>query len=107
VAVLEGNPASAGPVTIRLKLPPDYTLAPHIHGGDERVTVLSGTLYFNVGDKIDKAMAKALPAGSFFIMPAGTSMFGFTTAEETVIQLNVDGPWTVTYINPADDPRKK
>ena len=26
--------------------------------------------------------------------------------EETVIQINTIGPWGVTYVNPADDPRK-
>jgi hypothetical protein len=24
-----------------------------------------------------------------------------------IFQRNVEGPWTVTYINPADDPRKQ
>ena len=33
-------------------------------------------------------------------------MFGFAK-EETIIQVNAEGPWGVTYINPADDPRKK
>ena len=107
IAVLEGDPKSTGPVTIRLKFPPNYTLAPHTHGGDERVTVISGTLYFGIGEKMDKTRVKALPAGSFFLMPAGTAMFGFTKNEETIIQLNVSGPWTVIYINSADDPRKK
>lgn len=107
MAVLEGDPKSTGPVTIRLKFPPNYTLAPHTHGGDERVTVISGILYFDIGEKIDEVKVKALPAGSFFLMPQGTAMFGFTKGEETVVQLNVNGPWTVTYMNPADDPRKK
>jgi hypothetical protein len=26
--------------------------------------------------------------------------------EETVIQINTIGPWSVTYVNPDDDPRK-
>jgi hypothetical protein len=30
-----------------------------------------------------------------------------STKDETVIQLNVTGPWGINYINPADDPRKK
>jgi hypothetical protein len=29
------------------------------------------------------------------------------TKEEAIAQINVIGPWTVTYVNPADDPRKK
>jgi len=27
--------------------------------------------------------------------------------EEVIVQLNGVGPWGVTYVNPADDPRKK
>ena len=38
-------------------------------------------------------------------MPAGTPHFAWTT-EETVVQLHSVGPWGVTYVNPADDPRK-
>ena len=29
------------------------------------------------------------------------------TKEEAVVQLNGTGPWGITYVNPADDPRKK
>ncbi len=31
-------------------------------------------------------------------------MFGFAR-EETIIQVNAEGPWAINYINPADDPR--
>lgn len=105
--VLEGDPKKTGPVTMRIKLPKNYKLAPHMHGGDERVTAISGSLYFGIGDTMDKTKAKTLLAGSFFVMPQGTPMFGWTETEETIIQLNVSGPWTINYINPADDPRKK
>jgi hypothetical protein len=27
--------------------------------------------------------------------------------EETVIQISTTGPWSITYLNPADDPRNK
>jgi hypothetical protein len=26
--------------------------------------------------------------------------------EDTVVQLNSNGPWGLTYVNPKDDPRK-
>ena len=54
----------------------------------------------------DPAKARALGPGSFAIMPPGAPMFGYTK-EETVIQLHGVGPWGLTYLNPADDPRKK
>jgi hypothetical protein len=28
------------------------------------------------------------------------------TNEETIVQLHGVGPWAITYVNPADDPRK-
>jgi quercetin dioxygenase-like cupin family protein len=105
IAILEGDPKEEGLVTIRLALPPDFKLMPHTHPDFERVTVLSGTLYFGLGEKMEPAKAKPLPAGSFFVFPPDTGMFGFTKDQETVIQLNVKGPWDVHYINPADDPR--
>jgi len=47
-----------------------------------------------------------MPVGSVAICPRGCVMFGFAR-EETIIQVNAEGPWTINYINPADDPRKK
>jgi hypothetical protein len=39
-------------------------------------------------------------------MQPKTHHFGWT-AEETIVQLHGVGPWGVTYVNPADDPRNK
>jgi hypothetical protein len=50
--------------------------------------------------------AEDLVAGSVAIMPPGTPMFGYTK-EDTVIQLHGVGPWGLSYLNPADDPRHK
>ena len=44
--------------------------------------------------------------GTVLLMSAGMPHFVWTK-EETIIQLNVEGPWSVTYVDPADDPRKK
>jgi hypothetical protein len=49
---------------------------------------------------------KALVAGSFSVMPPGMHHFGWF-GEETVLQFHGIGPWTVTYVNPADDPKNK
>ncbi len=105
-AVLYGNPGKDGLFALRLKLPKGYALAPHTHPKPEIVTVISGTFRLGMGETADKSKAQALAAGSFFAMPPGMAHFAFTD-EETVIQLNSTGPWTLTYVNPADDPRKK
>jgi hypothetical protein len=68
--------------------------------------VISGTFRLGMGEKADQSKAKPLPAGAFFAMPPGMAHFAFVD-EDTVIQLNSTGPWALTYINAADDPRKK
>ncbi|SMF28755.1 cupin domain-containing protein [Pseudogulbenkiania subflava] len=105
VAVIEGKMDKKGPITVRIKLPADYKVPAHWHPGGERVTVLSGTFNFGLGDKLDPQMTKALGPGSVIIMPPKTKHFAWTK-EETVIQLNDMGPWGITYVNPADNPGK-
>lgn len=106
-AVLEGNPAEEGPFTMRLSLPPGYTIPVHTHPVTERLTVLSGTFHVGLGETIDREAAHALPAGTLAVMDSGIAMYGFTGDEPTVIQLNGDGPWGITYLDPGDDPRQK
>jgi anti-sigma factor ChrR (cupin superfamily) len=105
VAVLEGDPSKAGPFVMRAKMPDGYKVPPHTHKKDERVTVLSGTLYLGMGGKFDRMAGKALPAGSYSRMPAGMKHFGWAKGE-TIIQINGEGPWDIEYLDPKDDPRK-
>lgn len=106
LAVLEGDTSKPGPFTMRLKLPDGYKVPPHWHPAVEHVTVLGGTFNLGVGEKFDTAKAKALPAGSFVVLPEKTPHF-VSTKGETTIQVHGMGPWGLTYVNPADDPRKK
>lgn len=105
-AVLYGDPGKEGMFSLRLKLPKGYALAPHTHPKPEIVTVISGTFRLGMGEKADKSKGQALPAGSFFALSPGMAHFAFADSD-TVIQLNSMGPWSLTYVNPADDPRKK
>jgi hypothetical protein len=106
VAIIEGPITEAVPFTFRLKFPANYKIAPHWHPAVERVTVLSGTIHLGVSDTFDQTKAKALPAGSISIMEPKMHHFAWTS-EETVVQLSGMGPWGITFVNPADDPRKK
>ena len=106
IAVIEGPLNEAAPVMFRLKLPANYRIPAHWHPGVEHVTVMSGTFYMGTGDSIDAAQAMALPAGSTAIMQPGTRHFALTR-DEVVVQVHGMGPWGVTYVNPADDPRQK
>lgn len=106
VAVLYGDPGKEGLFALRLKLPKGYALAPHTHPKPEIVTVISGTFRLGMGETADRNKVRPLSAGSFFAFNPGMAHFAFTD-EETVIQLNSTGPWSLTYVNPNDDPRKK
>ena len=104
MAVLEGDPAKEGMFTMRLQFPDGFVVNPHYHSQIEHVTVIAGTLYFGMGGKFDRAKTRPMPAGSFGFWPIGMRHFAYTQGE-TVLQLHGKGPWTITYVNPADDPR--
>jgi anti-sigma factor ChrR (cupin superfamily) len=106
LAVIEGPLNQPGPITFRLKLPANYQVPAHWHPAIEHVTVISGTFNMGTGDKLDRAKTKALTAGSVAIMQPKTNHFGWTK-DETIVQVHGVGPWGVTYVNPADDPRKQ
>jgi hypothetical protein len=106
IAVIEGPPTEAVPFTFRLKFPANYKIPAHWHPAIEHVTVISGSLNLGMGDKLDEAKTKPLSVGSVAIMQPKMNHFGWTK-EETVVQVHGIGPWGFTYVNPADDPRKK
>ena len=103
-AVVEGDPTKAGPFTMRLKFPANYKVPPHWHPALEHVTVISGSFHMGLGEVFDESKATKLPIGGFAVMAIGTRHFAFTK-EEATIQLHGIGPWGITYVNPADDPR--
>ena len=103
-AVLEGDPTKEGPFVMRLWFPDGFRIQPHWHPKVERVTVISGALNLGMGEKFDKSATRELPAGTFGFWPAGMRHFAWAKGE-TVLQLHGTGPWMITYVNPADDPR--
>ncbi|MFV8327733.1 cupin domain-containing protein [Flavobacterium sp. ZS1P14] len=105
-AVIEGDPGAAGLFTMRAKIPANYRIMPHWHPADEHITVLKGSCYMGMGDEYDEKTATKMTTGAFAVMKTGTHHY-FFTKEECIIQLHGMGPWGITYINPADDPRNK
>ena len=104
MVILEGDPTKPGVFTMRLSFPDGMRVMPHWHTQTEHATVISGTLHLGMGDTFDKDRTRALPAGSFGFWPAGTRHFAWMEGP-TVLQLHGQGPWTITYVNPAHDPR--
>jgi quercetin dioxygenase-like cupin family protein len=106
LAVIKGDPSKEGVYVGRLKAPKGYKIQAHTHPNDENVTVLSGTFRIGTGDKFDETKSETVKAGGYAYVAKGMSHYAFFP-EETVIQLHGIGPQGITYVNPADDPRKK
>ena len=58
-----------------------------------------------MGETADPQDTITLEPGSFFAYPPGMVHYAYAEGE-TVVQLNSSGPWTITYANDKDDPRK-
>jgi quercetin dioxygenase-like cupin family protein len=106
IAVLEGDPTKEGPFVFRVKVPDGYRIQPHTHPKVERVTVIQGTFNIGMGDKFDKQASQAMPAGTYGFWEPGMKHFVWAKGE-TVAQFHGTGPWTISYVNPADDPRNQ
>jgi quercetin dioxygenase-like cupin family protein len=105
-ALLEGNPADAVPLTLRLRFPPNYRVPPHWHAVLEHVTVLSGSLNVGMGEQPTYSGGTTLSAGSYAVMPQKMVHYAWAGSEGVVFQLHSVGPWSITYVNPKDDPRQ-
>ena len=107
IALVEGNLEAEGqPFVARFHCSDGAKTPPHWHPTDEHVTVLSGTFALGMGEKFDKATMKDLPAGGFALLPA--EMRHYAVAKTAaVVQVHGQGPFALTYVNPADDPSKR
>jgi quercetin dioxygenase-like cupin family protein len=106
LAVVDGDPFKPGPYAVRLKMPDGYRIAPHWHPADENIVVLQGRFTAGLGDKFDEGAMHDLPAGSFAKMPKEVHHYAGAHGE-TIVQVYGQGPFALTYVNPADDPSRK
>lgn len=106
MAVESGDPSQSGEFVVRLSIPSGYKIPPHFHPTDEHVRVRSGQFLVGMGDKLDPAKTKKMVAGDTGTI--ATNMHHFAIAKgPTVLSVSGKGPFTMTYVNPGDDPRKK
>ncbi len=64
----------------------------------------SGSLNVGMGDALDEETGTALTSGDFVALAADINHYVWTD-EETVVQVHMDGPFEITYVDPATDPR--
>jgi quercetin dioxygenase-like cupin family protein len=106
MAVVSGDPAAAAPSVVEFSMPDGYRIPPHFHPVDERVEVKQGTFLMGMGDNFDASKAKPMNAGDKGLIPA--KMHHYASAKgATVIEVTATGPFSMTYVNSADDPQKK
>ena len=68
--------------------------------------MISKTLTLSIKNTLDRKHSKVLKAGGYGV--AGTNMHHFAwTQTGGIVQVNMMGPFAITYINPADDPSHK
>jgi hypothetical protein len=106
LAVIEGPLNEAKPFILRIKFPADYKIPPHFHSAIEHVTVISGEFIMGLGEKFEQGKGTALKPGDVGIMQAKTPHYAYAK-QATEVQVHGIGPWTLTFVNPNDDPRKK
>jgi quercetin dioxygenase-like cupin family protein len=106
IAIISGDPFKDGLYVVRLKLPSDYQIPAHYHPTSEYVTVLSGDFNIGMGDKLDTQKGQLLHAGGFAEAPAKMHHYAWSMGE-AIIQVHGQGPFAITYVNPADDPSRK
>jgi quercetin dioxygenase-like cupin family protein len=107
LAVVQGDPSKDGLFVYRLKLPAGYRIPPHTHKASENVTVLTGLFFMGVGETFDPQAGQELPVGGFVSIPPKHAHYAWAGDRETIVQVHGVGPTDLTFVNPADDPRKK
>jgi len=103
LAVLAGNPAE-GAFTVRLRLPEGYDIHAHTHPEPKYLTVIEGAMYIGTGEELDKDDGTRIPAGGFVEVPAGHMHYEWFE-EETILQVHMNAPIVVNYVDPERDPR--
>ena len=99
IAILEGSPKLESIFTIRVMLPPYFKIAAHTHPKDERVTVISGSVYIGFGDKIDTTNANKFTEGCYYLNPVDSHHYVFTQSVGCVLQISGTGPWGLNYLD--------
>ena len=106
LAVVKGDPSKEGVYVVRLKAPKGFEFrripirttrtSPCCRGLSVSAPATSST----------RAKGETIKAGGYSYVAKGMTHYAFFP-EETVIQLHGIGPQGITYVNLADDPRKK
>jgi quercetin dioxygenase-like cupin family protein len=105
-ADLLGDPSLPGRYVFRLRAPAGHRAMPHRHPDERIYTVLSGLFFLGFGHEYAEDRLEEYPEGSVVIVRAGRYHFQSARTGDYVVQVEGNGPTSVVYVNPTDDPRK-
>lgn len=101
LATLAGDMARPGLYAVRIRMPSQLRVLPHVHPEDRMVVVLSGTLHVGFGERFEPERMRAMPPGSFFVEPARTPHFAWVRGEDVIVQVSGVGPSGTVYLESA------
>ncbi len=101
LASLAGGLDQPGLYAVRIRLPSQIRVQPHVHPDDRMVVVMAGTVLIGFGDRFDPAQMRPMPPGSFFVEPANTPHFAWVPGPDAIVQVSGIGPSATTYLNPG------
>jgi quercetin dioxygenase-like cupin family protein len=105
MAVERGDPSKTGEFVVRLSFPAGYRIPPHWHPTDEHVLIRSGQFLVGMGDALDQSKTMKMAPGDTGSIGAKMNHFAIAPVA-TVLSIRAEGPFAMTYVNAADDPRK-
>lgn len=102
--VLAGDPSKPGPFAIRFLMPAGYEVPLHTHPSAENITLISGSILHEMS--ADRARATRVGTGDYVYLPPHMAHAVWTGDTPAVVQINGTGPFTITYVDAKDDPRR-
>ncbi|MEL6553104.1 MAG: cupin domain-containing protein [Cyanobacteria bacterium J06621_11] len=96
-AVALGDLSSSALYVLFGKMDNGTVFPSHTHPDARITTVISGMMYYGVGEQFDRTKTKLYPAGSVVYTPAGTPHFMYVQDDETVMQETGFGPTGITF----------
>jgi len=97
---LYGDSTKSGLYVNRGKIPSGAKNVPHRHPEERTVVILSGTLYYGLGEVFDESKLIAFPAGTFFSEPPGVAHFAWAKDGDVILQVTGIGPTGTTPVRP-------
>ncbi len=100
-ALIDGATSAPAPYTIRVHMTKGGKIMPHSHPDPRVITVVDGELCYGFGDVFDPDRCTLYPEGSYFVVPANASHFGYGKTGDAVYQESGVGP---SAFNPVKSP---